>query len=49
MPNSMIEIDGLVKKYGDRVAVNGVSFCVQYVISFYTDCRAAQYSRLECR
>jgi len=25
----MIEINGLVKKYGDRVAVNGVSFCVQ--------------------
>jgi len=29
MPNSMIEIDGLVKKYGDRVAVNRVSFHVQ--------------------
>jgi len=29
MPNSMIEINGLFKKYGDRVAVNGVSFCVQ--------------------
>ena len=29
MPHSMIEINGLVKKYGDRVAVNGVSFCVQ--------------------
>jgi ABC-2 type transport system ATP-binding protein len=28
MPHSMIEINGLVKKYGDRVAVNGVSFCV---------------------
>ena len=28
MPNIMIEINGLVKKYGDRVAVNGVSFCV---------------------
>jgi len=28
MPPSMIEINGLVKKYGDRVAVNGVSFCV---------------------
>lgn len=29
MPHSMIEINGLVKKYGDRVAVNEVSFCVQ--------------------
>jgi ABC-type multidrug transport system ATPase subunit len=29
MPNCMIEVNGLVKKYGDRVAVNGVSFCVQ--------------------
>lgn len=29
MPHPMIEINGLVKKYGDRVAVNGVSFCVQ--------------------
>lgn len=29
MPRSMIEINGLVKKYGDRVAVNEVSFCVQ--------------------
>ncbi|GFP32458.1 ABC-2 type transport system ATP-binding protein [Candidatus Hakubella thermalkaliphila] len=29
MLHSMIEINGLVKKYGDRVAVNGVSFCVQ--------------------
>ncbi len=28
MPPSMIEINGLVKKYGDRVAINGVSFCV---------------------
>lgn len=28
MPPSMIEINGLVKKYGDRVAVNRVSFCV---------------------
>jgi len=25
----MIKINGLVKKYGDRVAVNEVSFCVQ--------------------
>jgi ABC-2 type transport system ATP-binding protein len=24
----MIEINGLVMKYGDRVAINGVSFCV---------------------
>lgn len=29
MPRSMIEINGFVKKYGDRVAVNEVSFCVQ--------------------
>ncbi len=29
MPDPMIEINGLVKKYGDRVAVNGVSFRVQ--------------------
>lgn len=29
MPHPMIEINGLVQKYGDRVAVNGVSFCVQ--------------------
>ena len=29
MSRSMIEINGLVKKYVDRVAVNGVSFCVQ--------------------
>jgi len=29
MSHSMIEINGLVKKYGDRVAVNGVSFWVQ--------------------
>lgn len=29
MPRSMIEINGLVKRYGDRVAVNGVGFCVQ--------------------
>ncbi len=28
MPHSVIEINELVKKYGDRVAVNGVSFCV---------------------
>lgn len=27
--SSMIEVNGLVKKYGGRVAVNGVSFCVQ--------------------
>ena len=29
MSHSMIEIIGVVKKYGDRVAVNGVSFSVQ--------------------
>lgn len=29
MPHSMIEIHKLLKKYGDRVAVNEVSFCVQ--------------------
>lgn len=29
MPYAMIETDGLVKKYGDRVAVDRVSFCVQ--------------------
>ncbi len=29
MPSSMIEINGLVKKYGERVAVKGVSFSVQ--------------------
>lgn len=29
MLHSMIEINGLVKKYGERVAVNEVSFCVQ--------------------
>lgn len=29
MLRSMIEINGLVKKYGERVAVNEVSFCVQ--------------------
>jgi len=28
MPSSMIEVNGLVKKYGDRVAVRGVSFSV---------------------
>ncbi len=28
-PTSMIEINGLVKKYGERVAVNGVSFSIQ--------------------
>jgi ABC-2 type transport system ATP-binding protein len=27
--NAQLEVNGLVKKYGDRVAVNGVSFCVQ--------------------
>lgn len=29
MPYAMIETDGLVKKHGDRVAVDRVSFCVQ--------------------
>ena len=29
MSHSMVEVNGLLKKYGDRVAVNGVSFCVQ--------------------
>lgn len=29
MQQPIIEVSGLVKKYGDRIAVNGVSFCVQ--------------------
>ena len=29
MSHSMIEVKGLLKKYADRVAVNGVTFCVQ--------------------
>ncbi len=29
MPRPMIQINGLVKRYGDRLAVNEVSFCVQ--------------------
>lgn len=29
MPSPMVEINGLVKKYGDRMAVNEVSFCVR--------------------
>ncbi len=29
MPDSVIEVNGLVKRYGHRVAVNGVSFSVQ--------------------
>ncbi len=29
MPRCVIEVNGLIKRYGDRVAVNGVSFCVQ--------------------
>lgn len=29
MSHSMIEINGLLKKYGDRIAVNGVSFSVR--------------------
>lgn len=29
MPRSMIEINGLVKRYGDRIAVNGMSFSVR--------------------
>jgi len=28
MPSPIIEVNGLVKKYGDRVAVNGVSFSI---------------------
>lgn len=29
MSNPIIKVEGLIKRYGNRIAVNGVSFCVQ--------------------